>query len=354
VSRRRRGFTLIELLVVIAIIGILAAMVFPVFARARESARKAVCLSNVKNIALAIQMYLGDYDRFPPKGTSESYFEAAMGVEDCTDKSWMANPYLRWQVILDEYTRNRDVWRCPSARLTLGAMTIVPSYYPGGWVGYWEAWEADWPGGPGLAPCAGAWPTGWGGSVTDTFLQGLPASSLEAGGKNYGGKVFESNILCNEATTAGKNSSEIDDPVSWVICGDERTTIGTYFNVFGLAYSDQCAPDCCWDADWANCPWSVDCGPNRAMAQDPSWQNKHARHLGGTNIGFADGHATWMHSRELLSKAPRWAAGCPCGGPVDRELKGLTIMGPTSAAGTADIPEGSTPSADCFGFKPLY
>ena len=56
---RGRGFTLIELLV-IAIIGILAAMVFPVFARARESARKVVCLSNVKNIALAIQMYLAD------------------------------------------------------------------------------------------------------------------------------------------------------------------------------------------------------------------------------------------------------------------------------------------------------
>ena len=57
---RRRGFTLIELLVVIAIIGILAAMVFPVFARARESARKVVCLSNIKNIALAFQMYLAD------------------------------------------------------------------------------------------------------------------------------------------------------------------------------------------------------------------------------------------------------------------------------------------------------
>ncbi len=65
--RGRKGFTLIELLVVIAIIGILAAMVFPVFARARESARKAVCLSNVKNIALAIQMYLADNnDTFPP------------------------------------------------------------------------------------------------------------------------------------------------------------------------------------------------------------------------------------------------------------------------------------------------
>ena len=53
--RRRRGFTLIELLVVIAIIGILAAMLFPVFARARESARKTQCLANVKNIAIGDQ-----------------------------------------------------------------------------------------------------------------------------------------------------------------------------------------------------------------------------------------------------------------------------------------------------------
>ena len=67
VMHRRRGFTLIELLVVIAIIGILAAMLFPVFARARESARKTQCLANVKNIAIGIQMYLTDYDRFPPK-----------------------------------------------------------------------------------------------------------------------------------------------------------------------------------------------------------------------------------------------------------------------------------------------
>jgi len=65
-ARRRQGFTLIELLVVIAIIGILAAMLFPVFARARESARKTQCLSNVKNLALAFQMYLTDYDKLLP------------------------------------------------------------------------------------------------------------------------------------------------------------------------------------------------------------------------------------------------------------------------------------------------
>ena len=67
----RRAFTLIELLVVIAIIGILAAMLFPVFARARESARKTQCLANVKNIAMAVQIYLTDYDKFWPNGKSD-------------------------------------------------------------------------------------------------------------------------------------------------------------------------------------------------------------------------------------------------------------------------------------------
>ncbi len=58
----RKGFTLIELLVVIAIIAILAAILFPVFARAREKARQTSCLSNMKQIALAITMYASDYD----------------------------------------------------------------------------------------------------------------------------------------------------------------------------------------------------------------------------------------------------------------------------------------------------
>jgi type II secretory pathway pseudopilin PulG len=97
--------------VVIAIIGILAAMVFPVFARARESARKAVCLSNVKNIALAIQMYLADNnDTMPPLEHRQEvydYFEpgpgggsgGGSGGDDCeiiaTGNFEDANPYLR-------------------------------------------------------------------------------------------------------------------------------------------------------------------------------------------------------------------------------------------------------------------
>jgi prepilin-type N-terminal cleavage/methylation domain-containing protein len=76
---RSRGFTLIELLVVIAIIAILAAILFPVFAQAREKARQASCLSNAKQMSTAVMMYAQDYDEtfplyFQPQANGDNWY----------------------------------------------------------------------------------------------------------------------------------------------------------------------------------------------------------------------------------------------------------------------------------------
>ncbi len=94
----RRGFTLIELLVVIAIIAILAAMLFPVFARAREKARQSSCLSNVKQMTLAVMMYAQDYDETLPFAIGGPH---------------MANLQSIFE-LLQPYQRNRQIERCPS------------------------------------------------------------------------------------------------------------------------------------------------------------------------------------------------------------------------------------------------
>jgi prepilin-type N-terminal cleavage/methylation domain-containing protein/prepilin-type processing-associated H-X9-DG protein len=95
----KRGFTLIELLVVIAIIAILAAILFPVFAQARESARKATCLSNLKEIDLAVQMYVQDYDECMPS----SYTGGMIG-----EATYYCQPYMKSFGILF----------CPSRQIT--------------------------------------------------------------------------------------------------------------------------------------------------------------------------------------------------------------------------------------------
>jgi prepilin-type N-terminal cleavage/methylation domain-containing protein len=105
---RRPAFTLIELLVVIAIIAILAALLFPVFARARENARKITCIANLKQLGMSAFMYAQDYDENLPNNFA--------GKKDTN--LWYD---LAGSGLMDPYLKNKQIWFCPSN---------TPHYHP--------------------------------------------------------------------------------------------------------------------------------------------------------------------------------------------------------------------------------
>jgi prepilin-type N-terminal cleavage/methylation domain-containing protein/prepilin-type processing-associated H-X9-DG protein len=111
--RQRRAFTLIELLVVIAIIAILAAILFPVFAQAREKARAAACLANMKQIGMGLMMYAQDYDEVLPfqPNTLQTFYADGPGTPGYNAiTSWGVN----WIWALHPYTKNWQIFKCPS------------------------------------------------------------------------------------------------------------------------------------------------------------------------------------------------------------------------------------------------
>lgn len=100
---KNKGFTLIELLVVIAIIAILAAILFPVFAKARENARKNNCTSNLRQLSQACIMYAQDYDEMLPIGDDPVFWE------------YYQNPKLAFVQCVQPYVKNRQMFYCPSS-----------------------------------------------------------------------------------------------------------------------------------------------------------------------------------------------------------------------------------------------
>jgi prepilin-type N-terminal cleavage/methylation domain-containing protein/prepilin-type processing-associated H-X9-DG protein len=121
--RHRRGFTLIELLVVIAIIAILAAILFPVFAQAREKARQTSCLSNLKQIGQGYLMYLQDYDeQFPLDTQSPTRIGSVYWSPPNLVVTQRTAAYQSWYStqgpnVLYPYLKDYQVWACPSGSL---------------------------------------------------------------------------------------------------------------------------------------------------------------------------------------------------------------------------------------------
>ncbi|MFN3650143.1 MAG: DUF1559 domain-containing protein [Armatimonadota bacterium] len=123
----RRGFTLIELLVVIAIIAILAAILFPVFAQAREKARAASCTSNLKQIMTGVKMYSQDYDE---QSMEYLWYQVPGGV------------WHTWMEMVNPYVKNTGVFMCPSAPKDRSAYVTscadAPASVPSTYV--WPGW----------------------------------------------------------------------------------------------------------------------------------------------------------------------------------------------------------------------
>jgi len=203
---RTCGFTLIELLVVIAIIAILASILFPVFARAREKARQTSCLSNVKQIMLAVLSYAQDYDEMLP-------FCANGVLPDYTYLLWTFNAGSP----LTPYIKNSQIGYCPSRRASPGYGWNFP-HMPHHSDGYW-----------------------------------------------YGGGAL--------------SLGEISDPSS----------------VMAFCDAEGCL--------WLYCPTCVEQGliPPPSPDDATGYLYLSARHNGGANCAFVDGHAKWLNRTRLFA-----------------------------------------------------
>jgi prepilin-type N-terminal cleavage/methylation domain-containing protein len=241
-SWQHSGFTLIELLVVIAIIAILAAILFPVFAAAREKARQTACLSNLKQVGLAAQMYAQDYDESLP------LTERGGDIDDAHEYYWgdMLFPYMKhWQML-----------RCPSASQPITFKTGVPTYS--------QQWSYNY----GIN------------DITDNSDACTPS-----GGNG------PDNPACQHLGVAGKALAAVSYPASTILItdnlpatgdsGDVRTDISPSNNPNDLAHSRH------------EINWQLGHRDNRYLQVDGQSQDGYARHSDGFVYVLTDGHSRW-------------------------------------------------------------
>ena len=252
-SSRRSGFTLIELLVVIAIIAILAAILFPVFAQARAKARAISCVSNVRQLALGLNMYSQDYDEsYPSWNWGNSYSNGSAAVKNDGTTIW-------FNAILP-YVKSVPVFKCPDDNYTIKT-------YQGFWG--WFTPKPD----------------------ADTFSAATHIDrGLSGGVISYG---MNEPISVDKGALAG-----LSRPTETLLVSDMLTGLSGYdgwdqysptnakshngWRMIRVAYANASAQGFEWNTDAREGPFNA------------TWSN-YGRHSQGNNVGFADGHAKYVN-----------------------------------------------------------
>lgn len=254
----RFAFTLIELLVVIAIIAILAAILFPVFAQARESARKTACLSNTKQLGTAVMMYVQDYDEMYPCNSwdGENVYigttanDIGKDTKSATQWPWRIMPYLK----------NRNVFVCASD----------PARGKSGWTGYSTTQDDFW----GVPT-----PISYGHNQMVFGYGNAPGHGIEDWARD----------------TPPSSIASIPSPASTYMMAD-----------YGSGYMET------W---WINNLRAAnhtlvynEKAPGGGATKDNTepWKSRFKsdnskRHQGGQNITYADGHAKWRRGEQIYS-----------------------------------------------------
>ena len=275
----RRGFTLIELLVVIAIIAILAAILFPVFAQAREAARKTSCLSNTKQIGLGAMMYVQDYDEVYPSNSWDTPF---IGTADHDSRSLVYPSAVQWPWRIMPYIKNKQIFVCPSD----------PAQGKSGWRGYWA---------PASPTCDDAWgvptPISYGHNQHLFGYGGAPAIGVCGPGPCCFGPPPDWAVFYQPQSLAS-----VPTPASTYMIGDYgRGFMESWWvnNLRASAYTDRyntSAPGGGATADNTE-PW-------RTRRQ----QANVSRHQLGANVTYADGHSKWR-SGHAITSGEAWMDG---------------------------------------------
>jgi prepilin-type N-terminal cleavage/methylation domain-containing protein/prepilin-type processing-associated H-X9-DG protein len=238
-SVRGTGFTLIELLVVIAIIAILAAILFPVFSRAREKARQSSCGSNLRQVQLAIAQYAQDYDERHPT----TWFTTNL-------QQWNDWPGVyQWEEAVLPYVKNDQLFVCPSA----SAIRYVP----------------------------------------DTNLAGVDDPPPPRGG--YAGNTAYSRGSCVAGTPA-------NHPFGFRFLAAIAEPAGTFMVWDSAASGSPGRFEEGWQ-DGAQQPTTVNWSANPPRLEPPSWGVVGGRHTEGANFSYVDGHMKWNALPKLLTKS---------------------------------------------------